>query len=58
MKVKEKKRRSKRMLKEKVIRLKCYWQVSASSMLSSLQKKNFPLNSCTPITAKMKWKRM
>ena len=38
--------------------LKAHWQVSASSMLSSLQKKNLPLKSCTPITAKMKWKRM
>ena len=34
-----------------------HWHWLASSLLLSVQKKNFPLNSWTAITAKMKWNR-
>ena len=32
-----------------------HWQSSALCLLSSVQLKNFPLNSWTPTTAKMNW---
>lgn len=35
-----------------------YWQSTALCLLSSEQKKNLPLNSCTPMTAKINWNSM
>lgn len=35
-----------------------YWQSSFLYLLSSVQKKNFPLNNCTAITANINWKSM